>query len=619
MNLKAQNSICLICMLIMGLTYCSKKECLFERSCIDVEKEAELSLKKDYFGNLYYGKTNVTFRFEANTNKMEIQSGIIGEIGINFGCIADSDGILQIYKKEQGKDGQLHQVEELSINEGYNDLSFFINLDKNEHLVVKSLEGSGVVFSKPVIYKLLPPDKRTNIFLISVDTLSSLHMSMYEYQRKTTPNIKGIAQDAVVFLNAFSNSSWTVSSHMSLFTSLLEHGHKVEELKNYVIENEKVMQSKPLSVFPLSYSIPFLVESISEDFITLSYNGGLKVNAVFGFYRGFDLYFSNWDDFTSPKASEMLFQEVEDKLVKSKFPKTFYFLHTYQVHAPHNPRISFLNKISKNTKLKDFDYERDLGGNRYIFKKCDDRFVEDVKSLYDAEILNFDHYFGKFIEFLKTENLYDSSMIILLADHGEEFFEHERWAHGSDLYNEQIRIPLIIKFPYSQFSGKKINENVSLLDVLPTLMEFYGMKAPKDVSGRSLMPVIKDGKGFNRPVVSSIFRFKPFEMLPGKIAVIKDNLKIIYNEKYTRDSYKYFVHRPPSIMSKLELYDLEKDPGERENLFSKECKERDYLFQYIKILIKEMDEAKKSEVRGEKQKISKEMRERLRSLGYVDK
>jgi len=275
-SLKAQNSICLICMLMMGLMYCSKKECFFERSCIDAEKEGELSLKKDYFGNLYYGKTNVTFRFEANTNKMEIQSGIIGKIGINFGCIADSDGILQIYKKEQGKDGQLHQVEELSINEGYNDLSFFINLDKNEHLVVKSLEGSGVVFSKPVIYKLLPPDKRTNIFLISVDTLSSLHMSMYGYQRKTTPNIKGIAQDAVVFLNAFSNSSWTVSSHMSLFTSLLEHGHKVEELKNYVIENEKVMQSKPLSVFPLSYSIPFLVESISEDFITLSYNGGSR-------------------------------------------------------------------------------------------------------------------------------------------------------------------------------------------------------------------------------------------------------------------------------------------------------------------------------------------------------
>ena len=266
MNLKAQNSICLICMLIMGLTYCSKKERLFERSCVDAEKEVELSLKKDYFGNLYYGKINVTFRFEANTNKMEIQSGIIGEIGINFSCIADSDGMLHI---EQGKDGQLHQVEELSIKKGYNDFSFFINLDKNEHLVVKSLEGSDVVFSKPVIYKLLPPDERTNIFLISVDTLSSLHMSMYGYQRKTTPNIEGFAQDSVVFLNAFSNSSWTVSSHMSLFTSLLEHGHKVEELKNYVIKNGKVMQSKPLSVFPLSYSIPFLVESISEDVIIL--------------------------------------------------------------------------------------------------------------------------------------------------------------------------------------------------------------------------------------------------------------------------------------------------------------------------------------------------------------
>jgi len=189
--------------------------------------------------------------------------------------------------------------------------------------------------------------------------------------------------------------------------------------------------------------------------------------------------------------------------------------------------------------------------------------------------LNFDHYFGKFIEFLKYEDLYDNSMIVLLADHGEEFFEHERWAHGSDLYNEQIRIPLIIKFPHQQFSGKRIDVNASLLDVLPTFMEFYDIKIPKDIRGRSLMPVIKGRKKFNRPVVSSIFRFKPFEMLPGKIAVIKDDLKLIYNEKYSKESYKYFINKPASIVSIMGLYDLRKDPEERENLFSIDSEEWD--------------------------------------------
>jgi len=604
---------------LMLAACCSKKDRVFERTVVNVEKDGELPLKRDYFGNPYYGKTNITFRFKTHGDQLEIKSSILGEIGVNFSCVSDSEGVLLLFKTKQGKNNHLHEANKFSIKKGYNDLSFFINLDKNEYLVVKNQESSDVIFSNPVIYKVLPPEERTNIFLISVDTLSSLHMSLYGYPRKTTPNIEDFAEDATVFLNTFSNSSWTLSSHMSLFTSLLEHGHKVEELKNYVIENGNLKQLKPLSTFPLSYSIPFLVEAISDDFITLSYNGGLKVNAVFGFYRGFDLYFSNWDDFSSPKASETLFREAQDKLVESKFPKTFYFLHTYQVHAPHNPTINFLNKISRDTELKDFDYERDLGGNRYIFKKCDDQFVEDVKSLYDAEILNFDHYFGKFIEFLKYEDLYDNSMIVLLADHGEEFFEHQRWAHGSDLYNEQIRIPLIIKFPHQQFSGKRIDVNASLLDVLPTVMEFYNIKIPKDTRGRSLMPVIKGRKKFNRPVVSSIFRFKPFEMLPGKIAVIKDDFKLIYNEKYSKESYKYFINKPASIVSKMELYDLKTDPEERENLFSIDSEEKDFLFQYVKMLIKEMDEAKKSKIRGDKQEISKEMLERLKSLGYIDK
>lgn len=618
---KKKNFTCLICFLVLILFVldgCSRKEHLFERTDAEVKKEGKVSLKKDYFGKFYYERRNVTFQFQTNSHTMKIQADISGELGVNFNCFADSPGVLRIYKKQSSGTEALQESEKLPLKKGYNDISFLINLGKNEELIVKDVEEAGVVFSKPVIYRILPPEERINIFLISVDTLSALHMGLYGYQRKTTPEIEEFSRDAVTFLNAFSNSSWTVSSHMSLFTSLLEHGHRVEELKNYVIKENKVRREKPTSVFPLAESIPFLVEPVSDDFITMSYNGGVKVNAVFGFYRGFDLYFSLGNDFTSPRASETLFQKAKDKLVKSKFPKAFYFLHTYQVHAPHNPLKPFLDKISKDTKLKRFDYEKDLGGNRYIFKECDAQFIEDIKSLYDAEILYFDYHFGKFVEFLKAQDLYDNSMIILFSDHGEEFFEHERWAHGSDLYDEQIKIPLLIKFPQQQFGGKKIKQNVTLLDVFPTLMEFYSIESPKDVNGDSLMPVIKDGKEFNRPVVSSIFRFKPFEMLPGKLAVIKDNYKMIYNDRYTIETYKYFVHTPPKIESTVELFDLEKDPRERTNIFFEKNSEKDYLLQYIKKLIKEMNDAKKSKIKREKEKISDEMREKLKALGYIE-
>ncbi|HZX11324.1 MAG TPA: sulfatase-like hydrolase/transferase, partial [Acidobacteriota bacterium] len=262
-------------------------------------------------------------------------------------------------------------------------------------------------------------------------------MSLYGYDRKTTPNIEEFAHDSVVFLNAFSNSSWTVTSHMSLFTSLHEHEHKVEERAEYEIKNQKLIQVKPPSISPLSYDIPFFPEKISKEFVTISYNGGVKVNALFGFYRGFDLYWSN-NDLYSQNAAAVMFEEARNKLLETKFPKSFYFLHTYHVHAPHNPQTEFSIQIPRKTELKEFDFNNDLGGNKCIFKKKDDDFVEDIKALYDAEILSFDHSFGKFIDFLKNHNLYQNSMIILLSDHGEEFFEHKRWAHGSDLYNEQI-------------------------------------------------------------------------------------------------------------------------------------------------------------------------------------
>jgi arylsulfatase A-like enzyme len=350
--------------------------------------------------------------------------------------------------------------------------------------------------------------------------------------------------------------------------------------------------------------------------VTISYNGGVKVNALFGFYRGFDLYWSN-NDLYSPNAAAVMFEEAKNNLLESEFPKTFYFLHTYHVHAPHNPQPEFLNQIPRKTELQEFDFNKDLGGNKCIFKQKNDDFAEDIKALYDAEILSFDHSFGKFIDFLKNHNLYQNSMIILVSDHGEEFFEHERWAHGSDLYNEQIKIPLLIKFPGQKYKGKVINENVSLLDVLPTIMDFYGIKYPKKIRGESLISCIRTLQTLERPVVSSIYKFKPFELLPGKIAVIQSRYKMIFNKRYTPKTYKYFEYPPPNIESTVELYDLEKDPGERNNLFSKNIKIKDELFNCLKKIMDEMDQAKKRT--GKEEKISKEMLEKLRTLGYIDK
>ncbi|MGM0465276.1 MAG: sulfatase-like hydrolase/transferase [Acidobacteriota bacterium] len=592
---------------------------MFHRPSAELRETKDIPLnllKSDRDNHLYYHEKFVTFRFETKNDSLTIESELSGDINIHINCISDKKGKLVITTENSGKNDAQKQEPTIPIKKGFNDIDFRLNIRKGQNVIIQNQDGLDIIFSKPIIYKSLPTEERTNVFLISVDTLSSLHMSLYGYDRKTTPNIEEFAHDSVVFLNAFSNSSWTVTSHMSLFTSLHEHEHKVEERAEYEIKNQKLIQVKPPSIFPLSYDIPFFPEKISKEFVAISYNGGVKVNALFGFYRGFDLYWSN-NDLYSQNAAAVMFEEARNKLLETKFPKSFYFLHTYHVHAPHNPQTEFLIQIPRKTELKEFDFNKDLGGNKCIFKKKDDDFVEDIKALYDAEILSFDHSFGEFIDFLKNHNLYQNSMIILLSDHGEEFFEHKRWAHGSDLYNEQIRVPLLIKFPAQKFRGKKIKENVSLLDVIPTIMDFYGIKYSKNIRGQSLLPLIQTNKSLQRPILSSIYKFKPFELLPGKIAVIQDKYKMIFNKRHTSETYKYFEYPPPNIESTVELYDLEKDPGERNNLFSKNIKIKDELLDYLKKMMNEMDQAKRRTDR--KEKISQEMLEKLRTLGYIDK
>ncbi|MBD3415218.1 MAG: sulfatase-like hydrolase/transferase [Candidatus Aminicenantes bacterium] len=600
------------------LTSCSKKQTFHRARAVEPKaKDIDLhSLKKDRDNNLYYHHRSSTFRFQTKDSSMTFPSPLSGECHISMSCISQDNGKLVITTEKSNHETDSESPPPISIRKGFNEINFKLNTQKGQLIILKNPDGTDILFSTPLVYKSLPKQERINVFLISVDTLSSLHMSLYGYHRKTTPHIEQFAQDSVVFSNAFSNSSWTVTSHMSLFTSLHEHEHQVEERAEYEIQNQKLIRTRPPTIYPLSYNIPYFPENISKEFVAISYNGGVKVDSLFGFYRGFDLYWSN-NDLYDEKASAVMFEETKNKLMDSEFPKAFYFLHTYHVHAPHNAPLEFLDQIPRETKITEFDFNTDLGGNTCIFKPTGEDYAEDIKALYDAEILSFDHYFGEFIRFLKDQGLYHNSMIILLSDHGEEFFEHQRWAHGSDLYNEQIRVPVLIKLPEQKHKGKTIKEYISLQDILPTIMDYYGISYGKNIRGQSLLPLIRKNKSLGRPIVSSNYKFKSFELLPGKIAVIQDHYKIIFNKRHFPETFKYFKYPPPSIISTVELYDLETDPKEQNNLFSNNIPQKDKLFAFLKEIMKEMDDTKRRT--GRKENISEEMMERLRTLGYVDK
>jgi hypothetical protein len=152
---------------------------------------------------------------------------------------------------------------------------------------------------------------------------------------------------------------------------------------------------------------------------------------------------------------------------------------------------------------------------------------------------------------------------------------------------------------------------------MPTIMDYYGISYSKDIRGQSLLPLIRRNRKWDRPIVSSNYKFKSFELLPGKIAVIQNQYKIIFNKRYTPETFKYFTYPPPNITSTMELYNLEIDPGEQNNLFSQDTPQKEDLFETLKKIMKEMDDTKRRS--GREEQISEEMLQRLRTLGYIDK
>jgi choline-sulfatase len=459
--------------------------------------------------------------------------------------------------------------------------------------------GKGVILlGSPIFYKIKPVKERSYVFLICADTLRADHLPTYGYRRETGPNIHLFSKDAVVFENAYSQSPWTLPSHMSLFTSLYEFNHGVKKAGT------------------LSPEVDFLVEELSGKWAARSINGGGWVSADFGFNRGFDLYKSYSRCGPQPDSAKTLFQKAMEDLKKHNFPRSFYFLHSYQIHTPYQPRREFVAYFNPNPKYKQMVTPIHLNN-----KKLSPEEAQEIKlpmiDLYDGEIRSFDHWFGKFIGYLKKEKIYDDAMIIFISDHGEEFHEHRKWGHGHSLYNEVTRVPLIIKLPKNRFKGTTVKDKVGLIDVMPTILSFYhidrnGANKPGRIDGIDLIPVIK-GKSLNRPIISSITSgfYSPGDAF--KAAIIEDHFKIICAVPYKKTMS---LNASSALSAKrFEFYDLLTDPAETRNLHLKEMytvkKFQDLFDGIITKGVQNLNQKGKNVI------MDKKMQDALKALGYL--
>ena len=391
-----------------------------------------------------------------------------------------------------------------------------------------------------------------NVLLVSFDALQASHVSHLGYSRNTTPVIDKIAKEGFSFKNAIAQASWTLPATMTWFTSLYPSEHRCINKYSVYTEKEKILTD----LKKLSPDVITLAEVLKKNgYITAGFNGDAGVGGHFGFNKGFDVYvdgpkFSGMNQ-SIPKALEWL---------KNNHKKKFFmFLHGYDCHGQFDPPHGYTRKFV------DPGYEGLLKGGKEEEEKLreeglDKGYItlsgEDVKfwrSLYDEKINDADRRFGEFLEEFKKLGLLDKTIIILVSDHGTEFYEHKRFDHGFSLYDELIRTLLVFKLPDAQ-GGKIIEDQVRGIDIMPTLFDLLGVKAPKkadaQIKGISLAPLMNGGH----------MNLDAFSETDYRLITHKRSLR-------TYDGWKFIYTMETG---QKELYDLKNDPGELNNLIEKE-------------------------------------------------
>ncbi len=409
-----------------------------------------------------------------------------------------------------------------------------------------------------------------NVLLVSFDALQAAHTSCLGYSKKTTPTIDRFAKEGFLFKNAISQSSWTVPATMSYITSLYPSQHKVVNKYSTYTENEKVFSNlKNLSPGTLT-----LAEVLKQNgYATAGFTGDAGVGAKFGFGDGFDVYFEG------PKFGGMdkSIPEALGWLKNNSQKKFFMFLHGYDCHGQFDPpegfTYRFVNPPYKGT-LKGGKEEESVIREQGLEKGSYSLSSEDVRfwrGLYDEKINDADRRFARFIEQLEKLGVLDKTIIIIISDHGTEFYEHQRFDHGHTLYEELIRVPAIFWLPQAK-GNIAISDQVRAIDLLPTLLDLLGIKVTdkveKQMQGISLISLMR-GEHIQLPAFSETdYRFYAHK----RSLRSPDGLKFIYSMD----------------TGEKELYNLKNDPGELHTLIKLDPKKAYELEQKLFAWLKTM-------------------------------
>lgn len=354
-----------------------------------------------------------------------------------------------------------------------------------------------------------------NIILFTIDTLRADHLECYGYDRVKSPQINRLANEGILFEHNIAQAPLTLPSHSSILTGTYPLHHGIRDNGGFYLDENHLTLAESLK---------------NKGYATGAFVAAFVLDSRWGLDQGFDYYYDNFDltkyktvslDSVQRRGDEVL-AEVYKWLENQSQQKFFAWIHLYDPHTPYDPPEP---------------YKTEYKGRHF--------------GLYDGEIAYVDQLIGEFRDFMEEKNLMGKTLIIFTADHGESLGEHKESAHGFFIYDSDIRVPLIIRFPEGKFAGHVISNQVRSIDIMPTILHLLGDEIPESPQGKSLLSLILKDDAQDELLAYSETYWPRYHYGWSELKSLR------------KGRYKFIDAPQP------ELYDIYEDPGEVNNLVNK--------------------------------------------------
>jgi arylsulfatase A-like enzyme len=473
--------------------------------------------------------------------------------------------------------------------------------------------------------------EQPNIILLVLDSVRAANLSCYGHGRPTTPNIDALAQQGTLFEEAISNGCWTLPVHASLFTGLYSLNHGLTTSKDALPEHH-----------------PTLARQLKKlGYQTASFSNNAYVSAVSGLTQGFDVVDDVWrvsnprgiqrtkmgrlinymGQFGRParpligiarrmqraravvkrrrhqkdKGARVTNERLQNWLMEEREPDRpfFVFVNYMEPHEPYNPPHPYDRRFMP----KEFSPQRvaRVGPHKDVMDRISDpRGQEDIlilKALYDGQLNYLDEKIGELLRFIDSQKGLEDTVLIVTSDHGDCLGEHDHIGHRMSLYEPLLHVPLVIRYPARFQPGMRVGQQISLIDLFPTILELAGAD-----------PSALNGTGFHSLLSAPQQETRPFTIAENTAPKSMDGLvaRVLRTERY-----KYIWRSD----GQHELYDLAADPGELENLMGSAPD----VAQELDVQLRNWQQSLAAyNVETIETEYDEEISDRLHQLGYID-